>query len=134
MDINNKFKVVLYDENRDFENIIESCKKENWIAFYTDRKECFREALNASCTYTAYKDGEYCGFIRFISDGFFTVYCCEIIVDKPFRGQGVGKLLMAKISGLFPGCSVDVISDNDDFYKANGFIILANGMRKRSRL
>ena len=26
--------------------------------------------------------------------------------------------------------AMDVISDNDDFYKANGFKVLANGMRK----
>lgn len=119
-----------YDENRDFERIIESCRKEQWIKFYTTKMEQFRSALKTSESYVAFVDGEYAGFTRCITDGFFTIFCCEIIVDAEFRRKGVGRALLKTVNDKYPTCAMDVISDNDDFYKANGFKVLANGMRQ----
>ena len=122
--------IKLYDESRDFEHIIESCRKEKWVKFYTTKMEPFRQALKTSESYVAYVDGEYAGFTRCITDGFFTIFCCEIIVDAEFRRNGVGKALLKMVNDKYPTCAMDVISDNDDFYKANGFKVLANGMRQ----
>ena len=119
-----------YDESRDFEHIIESCRKEQWVKFYTTKMELFRQALKTSESYVAFVDGEYAGFTRCITDGFFTVFCCEIIVNTEFRRKGVGKALLKTVNDKYPTCAMDVISDNDDFYKANGFKVLANGMRQ----
>lgn len=119
-----------YDESRDFEHIIESCRKEQWVKFYTTKMELFRQALKTSESYVAFVDGKYAGFTRCITDGFFTVFCCEIIVNTEFRRKGVGKALLKTVNDKYPTCAMDVISDNDDFYKANGFKVLANGMRQ----
>ena len=123
-------EILPYKEERDFEHIIASCKAEGWVKFYDKKKELFRKALNTSESYVAYEDEQYCGFTRCISDGHFTIYCCEIIVDEAFRRKGVGRLLLKKVSDKFQSCAMDVISDNDDFYAANGFNVLANGMRQ----
>ncbi|MEG1043970.1 MAG: GNAT family N-acetyltransferase [Oscillospiraceae bacterium] len=123
--------IMTYNEERDFENIINSCIKENWVKFYTTKKQEFQKALLTSQTYVAFDNDEYCGFIRCITDGYFTIYCCEIIVDNMFRRKGIGAELLKKVWEKYPSCSVDVLSDNDDFYKSNDFIILCNGMRKK---
>jgi len=122
--------IKAYDETRDFEHIIRSCEAEGWIKFYTTKKEEFRRALSASESYVAYDSEQYCGFTRCITDGHFTIFCCEIIVDREFRRRGVGRLLLKAVNDKYPTCAMDVISDNDDFYKANGFKVLANGMRQ----
>ena len=121
--------VKVYDESRDFEHIIESCQKEQWIKFYTTKMELFRQALKTSDSYVAYDGEQYCGFTRCITDGHFSIYCCEIIVDKEYRRKGVGGALLKTVNDKYPTCAMDVISDNDDFYNANGFKVLANGMR-----
>lgn len=123
-------KILPYEEVRDFEHIINSCKVEGWVKFYDKKKELFRRALSTSESYVAYEDEQYCGFARCITDGYFTIYCCEIIVDEAFRRKGVGKLLLKAVNDKYPTCTMDVISDNDDFYAANGFKVLANGMRQ----
>ncbi len=122
--------IKLYEESRDFEHIIRSCEAEGWVKFYSTKKEYFRQALKTSESYVAYDDGQYCGFTRCITDGHFTIFCCEIIVDKEYRRKGVGRLLLKTVNDKYPTCAMDVISDNDDFYKANGFKVLANGMRQ----
>lgn len=35
-------EILHYDEERDFERILSSCEKENWLKFYTTKKELFR--------------------------------------------------------------------------------------------
>lgn len=123
--------IAVYNQNRDFDNIINSCIKENWVKFYTTKKQEFLQALSSSKTYVAFYDEQYCGFIRCITDGFFTIYCCEIIVDEQFRRKGIGKQLLKTVYEKYPTCSIDVLSDNDEFYKYNDFIVLCNGMRRK---
>ena len=94
--------IKAYDETRDFEHIIRSCEEEGWIKFYTTKKEEFRRALSASESYVAYDGEEYCGFTRCITDGHFTIFCCEIIVDPEFRRRGVGGLLLKTVNDQYP--------------------------------
>lgn len=124
-------EIAVYDEKRDFDNIINSCIKENWVKLYITKKQEFSQALSSSKTYVAFHDKQYCGFIRCITDEFFTIYCCEIIVDEQFRRKGIGKQLLKTVYEQYPTCSVDVLSDNDEFYKNNDFIILCNGMCRK---
>jgi len=119
-----------YQEERDFARIISSCEQEGWVKFYTTRKAQFHASLSLSLTYVAYCEGQYCGFARFITDNCFTVYCCEIIIDQPYRRRGIASQLIENVKSLYPSCCIDVISDNDDFYRSNGFFIVGNGLRR----
>lgn len=119
-----------YVEERDYNHILESCRKEHWEKFYTSKKEIYVQALKKSITYVAYEGDAYCGYIRCITDGIFTIYCCEIIIDDEYKRKGVGRLLIEKVREQYPTCCMDVLSDNDSFYQANDFLLLCNGLRK----
>ena len=119
-----------YNEEKDYEHILASCKKEGWEKFYTSKKDIYKEALKCSKTYVAYEKDKYCGYIRCITDEIFTIYCCEIIVDDEYKRKGIGSALVNAVRTKYPSCCVDVLSDNDDFYKANDFLLLCNGFRK----
>ncbi len=123
-------QILPYDEARDYPHILAACAAEGWKAFYTFRKQTYRRALSTSLTFVAYAGQRYCGYARFITDGCFTAYCCEIIVHPDARRSGVGAALVHKILELYPDCGIDVISDNDAFYAAQDFIALGSGMRK----
>ena len=122
-----------YCEETDYNNILESCRKEHWKNFYETKKEQYKEALKRSITYVAYEEERYCGYIRCITDEVFTTYCCEIIVDDIYKRRGVGKALIEKVRMQYPSTCIDVLSDNDEFYQSNQFLILCNGMRKMSK-
>lgn len=121
-----------YQEQKDYVHILNSCKNEHWEKFYTSKKDIYTQALKNSITYVAYEEDSYCGYIRCITDGVFTIYCCEIIVDDEYKRKGIGRLLIEKVRTEYPTCCMDVLSDNDEFYQANNFQLLCNGMRKVS--
>lgn len=121
-----------YCEEKDYEHILASCKQEKWLSFYDTKKDLYKQALASSFTFVAYENEQYCGYIRCLSDGAFTVFCCEIIVDDAYKRKGIGKLLIEEVTKRFPTCSIDVISDADNFYKANQFMLVGNGFRKIS--
>ena len=126
-----EIQVKTYLEDRDYDHILLSCQKEQWARFYTSQKEAYKKALRHSITYVAYDKDVYSGYIRCITDGFFTIYCCEIIVDEKYRRQGVGQQLIETVRQAYPTSSMDVLSDNDSFYLANDFKLLCHGLRKQ---
>lgn len=123
-------EIKKYEEERDFEHIINLCIAEKWVKFYGEKKESFRAALMVSDTFVAYCNDSCCGFVRGISDGAFTIYCCELIVEESYRRRGVGSAMLNALKEAHPQCCMDVISDNDAFYRANGFAAVGSGLRK----
>lgn len=128
----NRPEIVIreYCEERDFSKIIQANKKEYSNTFQEELMEDYKQALKASVTYIAYANENYCGYIRCITDGVYTTYCCEILVETEFRRIGVGKLLLEKVKEEYPKTCIDVLSDHDEFYLSNKFIMLGSGMRR----
>lgn len=128
-----KLSVLEYREERDYEAILQTCRAEKWESFCTAAKEEYKTALKNSVTYTAFLGETFCGYIRCLTDGVFTTYCCEIVVSEKYRHRGIGKALIQKIKALYPSCCMDVLSDNDGFYQANDFLLLCSGMRRLAK-
>lgn len=72
------------------------------------------------------------GFVRGLTDGAITMYIAEMAVDVRLRGRGIGRALLDACHALYPTARLDFLATDDAraFYKACGFSVLHDGMRK----
>ncbi len=72
------------------------------------------------------------GFVRGMTDGEVTMYIAELLVEREYRGRGLGRLLLDACHELYPRTRLDLISTEgaNDFYRADGFRFVGEGLRK----
>ena len=111
-----KIEIKKYDPSKEYDKLLEIIKSEGeeWEE-YLDSK--YQEALKQSITYTAYFDNELCGYSRSINDCDFYIWVIDLLVDKKYRGNSIGKKLMECLLANFPNQNVFVMSDVDVYYK-----------------
>ena len=89
-------RIRQYQEN-DFNRIQELNQEEGWINLVVkneDTKEAWKHS-NVSLVVEAEDDG-IVGYIRGFTDTRITLYICELLVDKKYRGSGIGKELLVR--------------------------------------
>ncbi|CAM3491106.1 GNAT family N-acetyltransferase [Paenibacillus lactis] len=57
------------------------------------------DSLKGSVCFGAYYNGRQIGFARVVTDGATVYWLCDVYVDPAYRVQGVGKKLIATITG-----------------------------------
>ena len=72
------------------------------------------------------------GFVRGLTDGAITMYIAEMAVEVRLRGRGIGRALLDACHALYPTARLDLLATDEAraFYKACGFRVLHEGMRK----
>jgi len=72
------------------------------------------------------------GFVRGLTDGTITMYIADMAVDMRLRGRGIGRVLLDICHALYLTTRLDLLAADDAraFYKACGFRLLHDGMRK----
>ncbi len=72
------------------------------------------------------------GFVRGLTDGAITMFIAEMAVDVRLRGRGIGRTLLDVCHYLYPTTRLDLLAADDAraFYKACGFRMIHDGMRK----
>ena len=92
-----------------------------WADFTAaDAIDRFRRALQASETYVCRVDGETCGYLRALVDG-FGIYVSELYVAPTHRDRGLGRQLLARLKQAHAAEAVYVLSDEDAYYEKLGF-------------
>jgi GNAT superfamily N-acetyltransferase len=79
--------------------------------------------------------GAVIGFVRAITDGEITLFVAELLVEAPYRGKGIGRLLLDSCHYLFPHTRIEVLSTETSasFYARQGFRSIGAGFRKSYR-
>ncbi len=91
--------------------------------------------LEASSHFWLAIDGErLVGYVRAVSDGFFSAFLPELEVLPEYQGLGIGTTLLSNILGDLTGFySIDGACDDElvDYYRSFGFV-QGNGMLIRN--
>lgn len=97
---------------------------EEWKGYWqSSGREKYKKALNSSITYLLFDDKMLCGYARCRDDGGYGVYVYDLLVDKAYRGNEYGRLLMERVCSDFPHDTVYVMSDVNPYYEKLGYKI-----------
>ena len=101
-------------------------------------REIIAESLDRSLVFGVYDGKRQVGLARVVTDYATFAWLCDVFVDEAYRGQGIGKWLMATILN-YPGLAVIrrfllATRDAHGLYRQFGFIDLNAPERWMERL
>lgn len=109
-----------YDHLKDYDELLGLMKSEGeeWKDYFNAK---YQMVLKQSITYVAYVDKRLCGYSRSLNDFDLYIWVIDLLVDKKYRGNSIGKKLMDCLLTDFPNQDVFVMSDVDEYYKKLGY-------------
>ena len=101
-----------------FEGILELLAAEEWTTLTADPQVTLR-SLSAPgvVSLVAVEEGRVVGFAQTLTDGVIQAYLCRLLVGNPFRGKGVGRLLVQKSFSASGAQRIDLLATEE----AEGF-------------
>ncbi|HEM6116682.1 GNAT family N-acetyltransferase [Streptococcus pluranimalium] len=117
---------VRFADSEDMVSLSKLYQSQGWESFTEER---IVHLLESSHYMLIEENGVIIAFLRYLTDDVLTTFIAEILVDKAFRGQGLGRLLVEEIMNLHPKTRLELISEADDFYNHLGFRNVGKGYR-----
>ena len=115
-----KIEIKKYEHSEEYHELLSIIKSEGdeWKEYLNSK---YQEVLKQSITYVAYVDNELCGYSRSINDFGLYIWVVDLLVDKRYRGNSIGKKLMECLLIDYPNQDIFVMSDVDEYYKRLGY-------------
>ena len=121
--------IIRPGSRKDCQAIYSLYQIEIWLSF-TDEKVTSLFSTNLSHFFVLEEDQKILGIARYLTDEVMTTFLAEIIIDKAYRGKGLGRRLIAEIHQKHPLTRIELISEADGFYQTVGFKPVGTGLRK----
>ncbi|WP_414054209.1 GNAT family N-acetyltransferase [Macrococcus equi] len=96
-------------ETRDIDAIQAMNAYEGWDNLVVRHEQTLAAWLN-SVSYVAEIDNQVVGCARAITDGYVSLYLCELITHHQFRGRGIAKTLINHIHDLYPDTRMELLA------------------------
>lgn len=100
-------------------------------------REVVARAIAHSDNFGAYDGGELVGYARLVTDRATYAWLCDVYVDRPHRGRGVGSALLSavdeQLASYGVGRAVLATHDAHDVYARFGFAPLSHPERWMAR-
>ncbi len=111
------------DKELDYIRLIEMFTEAGWEDKTQDFLRLCKMVENSQCVLTAWDFDYMVGFARLTSDEAYNAQINNVVVDKEYRGQGIGKELVTRILEHNPQVTTILRADaeNEDFYRSLGF-------------
>ena len=91
---------------------------EEWQCYWRgENRAKYRKALASCTTYILFEGETLCGYARCRDDDGYGIYVFDLLVDKDYRGNEYGRLLMEQVCCDFPDDIVYVTGDVYPYYE-----------------
>lgn len=112
-----------YEENN-FKEIQRLNKEEGWTNLVINNIQTEIAWENSNIAFVVenqYK--ELVGYIRGHTDTAVSLFVCEMLIDKKYRGLGIGKVLLQYVHDLYPETRIEMLatSTSRSFYENQGY-------------
>jgi len=121
--------IIRLASTKDYQAIYALYQNEKWMSF-TEEKVTSLFSTNLSHYLVVEENQKILGFARYLTDEVMTTFLAEIIIDKSYRGKGLGQQLIEEIHKKYPLTRIELISEVDGFYQTVGFKPVGTGFRK----
>lgn len=116
-------KIIPYDETY-YTAINAMYLEERWMNLaenYTQTQVAWRNSTIAFIAVT--KDDEVVACVRGFTDTLVTTFVCEMLVEKKFRGRGIGKEILNYVHTLYPSTRIEMLATeaSRSFYQKEGY-------------
>lgn len=131
---NEKAFIRPYEEN-DFNKIQALNKEEGWTHLAENDFKAKEAWANSNVTYVVEVEGQgVIGYVRGFTDRWISLFICELLIDKRYRGLGLGKEFLHFLHMMYPNTRIDLLSTSSSrsFYEKLGFRAFY-GFRKTSK-
>ena len=120
---NGQFIQIREYNEQDFPAINQLNAEEQWTNLVAVNKKT-KEAWNHSnIAFVVEAEGEVIGYIRGLTDSHTTLYICELLIGKRYRGLGIGQRLLKFVHELYPSARIEMLasSTSQSFYNQLGY-------------
>lgn len=125
--------IIAYETSFDEAEIFDLYDSVGWNVWTRDVAKVCRGLANSHAVLTARDDGgRLIGLARTVSDDELVCYVQELLVDKGFHGQGIGRRLLERLKERYAHCRYFVLTTdhestpegiaNHAFYRRLGLI------------
>lgn len=111
-------------QEKDFNRIQELNQQEGWNNLVEKNEETKVAWKHSNVSLVAEAEGDgIVGYIRGFTDTVITLYICELLIDKKYRGKGIGRELLRYIHTKYPRTRMELLasSTSHTFYEGQGY-------------
>lgn len=68
---------------------------------------------HSNVAYVITEDEHVIGYVRGLTDNNITLFICELLIAKNYRGQGLGTELIEYVHNLYPNTRMELLASSD---------------------
>ncbi|SEA25002.1 Acetyltransferase (GNAT) domain-containing protein [Thalassobacillus cyri] len=106
-----------------FPAIQELNKQEQWMNLFEKGKETRQAWGNSNIAFVVKDKENVVGYIRGLTDKHVSLYICELLIAKDYRGKGIGGGLLDYVHKLYPKTRMEMLatSASHTYYESHRF-------------
>ncbi|MEI4770410.1 GNAT family N-acetyltransferase [Psychrobacillus sp. FJAT-51614] len=120
--LNVKINIREYVED-DFESIHQLNIQEKWNNLVIKKEDTKNAWSQSNVALVACANDHVIGYIRGITDGFISLFVCELLIEKNYRGLRIGTDLLKYVHNLFPKTRIELLTSSSSrtYYEDQDF-------------